>query len=636
MRTIEKRILMFLLAFFVICGTVRAQISTETIFPETTQAYVAVTNTKQMQKQWNQTIYGEMLSRPDFDAFRKALQEYTNKNWTSRFGMKLSDVINLASGEVGIGLIASPGQQPGYVMIMDCAGNEEAVNEFLASVVRDTTATRNGEAGRERFVINNQPVDATVLTLPADSKNTKIRKVFYVQFPNMLIISDQRSLVEVILQRLAGQTQTCLGTVEAYQKTIQRSLSDRQSKDQALIKFFVRPLEAGEATRALQNLSEEERAKQSTFSILAKQGFNGIKGIGGVCDLAQEGQEVVWRAMAYVPEPPELALKMLAFENKKEFVQPKWITTRINGSALIYVRTNDLFANFGTLFDEFLETEGAWNKILVELETDENGPKINVEKDLIAWLENNLSTANIYKKPMNDDAARFVLSIPIKQGGTEQVRQVLHKMFDTDPEFQKEKFANDIIWIYTPKQKLDKNQARSGSARVPGRSPRRPRSDESDKGNAAPGTAKGAFGIAYDCLFISSDADILKQTITESDNAAAVPLMNTAEAQSIMAQIVKDTEMTGRFLQKINLNVDGAEENYNLYRQGKLPQSKTFIGRFLKSLSGDNEQDPAKKFDGSTLPPFDTIRNDIAPSGSWGRVESNGWFFKGFTARKQK
>lgn len=626
---------MFLLTFFVICGTVRAQISTETIFPETTQAYVAVTNTKQMQKQWNKTIYGEMISRPDFDAFRKALQEYTSKNWTSRFGMKLSDVINLASGEVGIGLIAAPGQQPGYVMIMDCAGNEEAVNEFLASVVRDTTATRNGEAGRERFVINNQPVDATVLTLPADSKNSKIRKVFYVQFPNMLITSDQRQLVEVILQRLAGQTQTCLGTVEAYQKTIQRSVSDRQSKDPALIKFFVRPLEAGEAARSMQNLSEEERAKPSTFSILAKQGYNGIKGIGGVCDLAQEGQEVVWRAMAYVPEPPELALKMLAFENRKEFAQPKWITTRVNGSSLVYIHTNELFANFGTLFDEFLETEGAWNKILVELESDENGPKINVEKDLIAWLENDLSLANIYKKPMNDDAARFVLSIPIKEGGADQVQQVLHKMFDTDPEFQKEPFANDIIWIYTPKEKADKNQARSGSARVPGRSVRRPRSSENDN-VAASGSAKGAFGIAYNCLFISSDASILKQTITEAGNASVPSLMSTAEAQNILAQIVKDTEMTGRFLQKINLNVDGAEENYNLYREGKLPQSQTFIGRFLKTLTGDQEPDPAKKFDGSTLPPFDSIRNDIAPSGAWGRVESNGWFFKGFTTRKQK
>ena len=73
MRKLEKKILMFLLAFCVTCGAVRAQISTETVFPETTQAYVAVTNTKLLQKQWNKTIYGEMISRPGFDAFRKAL-----------------------------------------------------------------------------------------------------------------------------------------------------------------------------------------------------------------------------------------------------------------------------------------------------------------------------------------------------------------------------------------------------------------------------------------------------------------------------------------------------------------------------------------------------------------------------------
>ncbi|MDO5581535.1 MAG: hypothetical protein Q4G69_10390 [Planctomycetia bacterium] len=580
------------------------------------------------------TLYQE-LQRPSFEAFRKSLQTHVEKTWTTRFGMTVRDVLQLPSGEVGFALIAYPGKKPGYTLIMDITDKKNEVNAFMSAIIRDTTATRNGEAKKEMLAIGNQLLESTVLVLPPDENYPTVRTIYYVQLPSLLLVADQKYLMEVLLERLGGQSQQkSLSQTDAYQMIIKRCSSDRALENSPHVKFFVNPLEAGEAVRSLSVLTEQERSKPSPYSILAKQGFDGIKGVGGILDLASEGYESVWRVMAYIPEAPTLSLKMLSFQNVKGFIVPPWMNIDAARTTFLYADVLTAFDNFGPLFDEFLGENGTWNDVLLSLEKDENGLQVNLRNDLFALLENNIAVMTNYNKPVDEKSTRYVASIPIKPGSEAKVAAILHRMFDADPDFIKEEFNNDVIWNYVPQQK-DPNQARPSSSRLRAR-----------RGGVLPpdlparkpaeGSRKTAFCVSSGYLFAGNNAEYLRFVISETaagnmKSIGAAPLYN-----KVLAIVDKETEQTGRFLQGYVLNQEGFELNYNLCRQGKLTGSNTVFARCLRALTPKQSKNAEPMFDGKTLPPFDEFKEKLGPSGYWGRVESNGWFFKGFSMSSEK
>lgn len=634
MRTMIKG----LLSLFMIVGITSgafAQISTDMIFPDTTQGYIAITNTEVFQAQLEKTTLYKVLQQPSFDAFRKSLQSHLEKTWTTRFGMTIRDVLQLPSGEVGIGLIAYPGKKPGFTLVMDITDKKNEVNAFMSSIIRETTATRNGEAKKETLTIGNQSVDATLLLLPPDETYPMIRTIYYVQLPSLLLIADQRYLMEVLLQRLSGQSQQAsLSETSAYQMIIKRCASDRALENQPHVRFFINPLEAGEAVRAISILTEQERSKPSSYSILAKQGFDGIKGVGGILDLASEGYESIWRIMAYIPEAPTLSLKMLSFQNVKGFIVPPWMKNDAARTTFLYADLLTAFDNFGPLFDEFLQTEGAWNDVLLSLEKDENGLQVNLRNDLFALLENDIAIMTNYNKPVNEESTRYVASIPIKPENEAKVASILHRMFDTDPDFTKMEFNKDVIWNYAPKVKEPaQNQS---SSRLRSRRGE-PRVQDSDPSAQSASPRKTAFCVSSGYLFVGNNADYLRLMITETATGKVQTIGEKPLYNKVLAVIDKETEQTGRFMQGYVLNEEGFELNYKLCQQGKLNNSKTMFARFLRALTpkqGKNENAPM--FDGATLPPFEEFKEKFGPSGYWGRVESNGWFFKGFTMSSEK
>ncbi len=624
----------FVFLFCLLTGSVKGQISTEQIFPETTQAYFAITDVQTLKNQWPKTSFGKILNMPGFDTFRQSLQAQVERDWTTRFGLKLRDVLALPSGEVGIGLIANPGQKPGYAMIMDIADKREMVNDFLTKIIKETTAAQNGEARRERLIIGNQTVEATVLVIPPSANYSETRTVYYVQLPSLLIITDQKYLSEIILQRLDGQIAHSILDLPTYQMIMKRCISDRSASDRPHIKFYANPLEAGEAIRALSELSETERNKVSTYSILAKQGFNGIKGVGGIYDMASENFDAVWRIMVYIPEAPTLSLRMLAFENVKGFGLPPWVGTDTATMSQLSINSMELFNNIGPVIDEALETEGAWNDIIVSLEKDENGPQVNLASDLIAHLDNQIIKTTNFDKPLTDKSANFFVAIPLKpsaDNGTPNdsiVKNVLHRMFDTDPEFVKTPYKDDVIWTYAPKKKENKKSNSPLRTRI-NSEPGSPTDTKSDSFQAA-------FCVLSGYLFIASDSKYLCKTIESTLAGKVKSIQNSTMFHKVMGIIDKDTETTGRFIQGYLYYKDGYELLYNLYRQGKFSESQTFLARFIRALTPTRSMPESPlKIDASTLPPFESFQNLIGEGGYWGRVESNGWFIKGFTLGKE-
>jgi hypothetical protein len=88
-------------------------------------------------------------------------------------------------------------------------------------------------------------------------------------------------------------------------------------------------------------------------------------------------------------------------------------------------------------------------------------------------------------------------------------------------------------------------------------------------------------------------------------------------------------------LRRFSRTEDEFHANYELTRQGKLPQSQSLFGQMLfGGPAAANGQTVKQRVDGAKLPPYDKARNYLGPAGWVGVTEKDGWFLVGFTLRK--
>jgi hypothetical protein len=76
---------------------------------------------------------------------------------------------------------------------------------------------------------------------------------------------------------------------------------------------------------------------------------------------------------------------------------------------------------------------------------------------------------------------------------------------------------------------------------------------------------------------------------------------------------------------------DELRPNFELLRQGKMPQAKTMLGKFLNNLllTEDEREDGTirkQQIDGSNLPDFESVKHYLGPAGRVLRSEKDGWF----------
>ena len=74
---------------------------------------------------------------------------------------------------------------------------------------------------------------------------------------------------------------------------------------------------------------------------------------------------------------------------------PQWIGRNSTRYTLLNLNAST-FNNIGPLFDEFIETEGAWNDVIDSLEKDKLGPQVNLRSELIANFGRQISSTNAF------------------------------------------------------------------------------------------------------------------------------------------------------------------------------------------------------------------------------------------------
>ena len=79
---------------------------------------------------------------------------------------------------------------------------------------------------------------------------------------------------------------------------------------------------------------------------------------------------------------------------------------------------------------------------------------------------------------------------------------------------------------------------------------------------------------------------------------------------------------------------------FELIRQGKMPESKTMLGKLLNNmLTTEAERKEGilrkQRVDGSSLPSFEAVRRYFGPPGHVVRSDKDGWFVTGAVLNKE-
>ncbi|MBQ1454504.1 MAG: hypothetical protein IIZ25_01480 [Thermoguttaceae bacterium] len=625
-RTNFKNIfLMFTVALCLsaLAPTASAQIMTDRLFPSTTKGFFAISDVNHLCQQWRSTDFGSTIRTEPFDPFRQSFSEQLEQSWIRRFGMTFNDVISIASGEIGGGLVAAPGKTPGLALIISVKGREKELNTFLTKLIKKVTSDPNGASRREAITTKRGSAEVTVLTFPDEKNPVVLRTVYFALVGGYFFAADQKYLLEQIF----GDRSSPLAGNVVYQTIMRRCTADYPEQKEPQVRFFVVPLEFGEALYSLQNSASKEGTRpMSPWPILANQGFSGIQGVGGIFDFGTEQYEGIFRMKVYIPEQPTLALKMLRFLDSKEIPVPDWVGQESSRCSFLNMDILSLFNNMGPLFDDFVGTAGVWEDTLQSLEKDEKGPKVNLKTELIAHLGPQISVMRTFQ----DFNEKVFIGVQIRDGQSKEVSSALHRMFDNDPDFTSVPYGGDVIWSHTPKVQQSEPTRVSGrhGARAQGRAQQTQETQQQSK-------FRYAFYVADDTLFASNDAEALRQHLDRRAAGDIVSVEKTLNYQTISAILSNAAGPNGYSFKIFANNLEGMRNNYELLRENRLDQGKTLFALLVRTiLNGpDNKSGAHFTVDGSTLPPFSALEGHIGPAGFYGQNESDGWFYKGITIK---
>ena len=612
-------------------------VPSERVFPATTRAWVSVPDPRGLAESFDRTDVGQLVKDPQMRPFVDSVREQARKagrQRLGRLGLSFEDLAGLPGGEVAIGVIEPAAGRLATVVLVDTTGHaEEArrVVETLGQRLAERKGTRTGTSGGA--------AEMAVWSVPPEPGSEGATTVAVVIQPEALVVGDDPAVVMQTATSLAGRRDS-LDTVTSW-KAVGERCATGMSPSAAPIRWFVDPLALARAVQAA-NPPREKRKGPDYVAILGRQGFDAVKGIGGVVVFDDGGHDVRHRTLVHAPplagrEPfapnrYERAARMLQFPNAARLEPPTWVPRDVSGWMTMQWDMQNAFASVETLVDDVVGEKGVFEDVIASLKEDPDGPQIDVENDLVKCLGTRVSIVSDHTMPIDVDSERLVIAIETRD--PERVARTVARSMATDPDMRKAEFDGHEIWELVdrsdsiPKLEIE----------TPGLAPPTPVEAEGDQ-EAKARRAKlrereekllphSAVTVAHGHLLIASHRDFLERVLatTEADGTLA-----DAGDYDVVTEELGRMFPSESALRSFARGDETIRPAYEMLRRGEMPKSKSLMGQLLNALLGDGKEGSVReqRIDGSTLPEFEAVERYFGASGVGMETVPEGWFIGG-------
>ena len=599
----------------------------DTLLPSTTRGVVSITNFEEVSSRFDQTLLGQLLADPAMEPFvedlRQQLRDKFNETY-NRLGLTWDELKNVPAREVSMGIIQAKAAQPAVVLIVDVTGHEAQAQQLLADIGKRFAAQR---AKTARANLAGAPL--LVYELPPPKGERQPQRTALWLKENLLIAGDQSQAVEGVIKRIGSKPAAdCLAALPAFRAVMDRCAAEA-GPDAPHVRWWIEPFGLATAMRARRPADDAAMRNAERQKNALKVGFGALQGAGGFIQVATDRYDFLLRTAIYAPKPWQKSMNMLAFPNAAPVPPPAWVPRDVGTyvSATVDVKTAE--ANFEPLFDSLFGEgdEGVWTEVKESLRDDPNGPRIDLEKDLIGHLGQRVTAVIDYHMPITPASERVCMSIDTSNERV--VADTIRRSMETDPNVKRRNIGGFDVWELVEEQ-LDVPQVEidgEPAARIGGDGPA-PGEEGSDR--LLP---RSAIVVAHGQLFIASHTDILELVLsprTPGDSLAASP-----DFRLIDDEMKRLGASQNSFRGYIRTN-RSQRVTYELTRVNRMPEAKSMVGGLMNSLLGAQEgilRNP--EFDGRKLPEFEKVEHYFGPAGLFVTTEDNGWYAVMFAVNKQ-
>lgn len=111
----------------------------ETLLPDTTQGFFAISNVDVLNEHWDKTQLGHLMADPAMKPFTKDIRRQFDNRWSNihdRLGLSFDDLRKVPGGDVAIAVIAPVPGKAAPAIVADVSGKLQQAKEMLATTTK--------------------------------------------------------------------------------------------------------------------------------------------------------------------------------------------------------------------------------------------------------------------------------------------------------------------------------------------------------------------------------------------------------------------------------------------------------------------------------------------------------------------
>ena len=602
------------------------------LLPQSTAGFVRIPDLPEFRDAWQEMHIGKLMKDPsmkDFmDAQKKRAENYLN-NINNKITVRPKDLVQIGTGEVAVAWLPfeNDKRRPFAVcLIADIRGRANQAQAIVQQIDKDLK-----NAGAIRKDLNHRGQVIYVYSTKPKPGQLKVEQVAITQNDSRIIAADRDTVVQDLLDSIAGAPKgQPLSRRPDFQKILTQSHQQIAAARDGLVgvEWFATPFEMG---RIMREVFEVDRGNDvDIIRLLEAQGFGAVNAAGGVASLAGNKYDILHHGHMLAARPLKLAAQMLNFFNRPYQPIPDWVHKEVGGFNRINWRLEKAFWASETLINEALGDE-IFRDMVEGIRDDEEGPQIDIEKNFLPNLDDQILFLSDNTVPAAVDSERLLVAIRLKNAAV--VRKVIRKAMEVEPDATKldvPALPNIEIWQVQQGESDDDFGAELAELGIDEEFAEDENGQKPLLDHWAIAVVDKGPGSKHPYLIFSSHPQLLIDSamrISAGGQQGSLVAEKSAirVAQSIAALGGKSAAMDRMVQTRFALRT-----KYELLRKGELKDSKSIASTILRRLIEEGEGGQPDPLNARKLPPLNVIEKYMPDGGGFVQETNEGWSMTGF------
>ncbi|MDG2222770.1 MAG: membrane or secreted protein [Rubripirellula sp.] len=604
------------------------------VLPESTAGLVRIPNFPKFQKAWKQTSIGRLVDEPSMQPFIEAQRERVEKSMQSldnKIGIRPEDLADIAAGEVVVAWLPfeNDKRRPFTICLIADVRNRRAKAEaVLETIDKDLKA-----AGWTRKDVEHREQTIRLYDTQPKPGQLKIEQIAIALSDERIIATDRDTVVFGLLDSLAGEADSkSIEQADEFAAVLRRSSEAIQQPildggATVSLEWFAKPFEMG---RVLREAFQVDRGNQvDVIKLLENQGFDVIRGIGGVVAMNGKKYDLIHRGFILADQSKiEKAAQMLQFANDTLNEIPTWVPGQVASFNRLNLKIKDAFWAAESLVNEAFGDE-IFRDIISGIRDDEDGPQIDIEKNVLPNLDDQIILLTDNVEPADIQSERMLMALRVKDG--KAIERAIRKAMEVEPDATKLDTLPGIeIWqVQRTDDADDFDEDLFGDLDLD--------FGEETAEETPPLLEHWAIGLvpagpssenAY--LMFSSHPEFLIESAKRITNEPVTDRLELSPEAIAVQSAMKDLGVTSPAFDRIVRMKVSLRTKYQLLRQGQLKESDTILGSFYRRIFETQDADEAQELNTAKLPALSEIEEFLPNGGSFFETTESGWSFSGF------